>query len=54
MDLVTLGASLHTFWTVWMVAVFLGIVAYAMWPANRAGFEQAGHIPLMDDDGREA
>ncbi|CAK0762400.1 cytochrome c oxidase cbb3-type subunit IV [uncultured Gammaproteobacteria bacterium] len=54
MDIVSLGANLHSFWTVWMVAIFLGIVAYAMWPGNRAEFEKAGQIPLMDDDGREA
>ena len=31
------------------VAVFAVIVAYAIWPKNRKGFDEASRIPLEDD-----
>jgi len=53
MDLTEVGAMLHAYWTVWLVAVFIGITVYAMWPGNRDKFEHARRIPL-DDQGKEA
>ena len=35
--------------TVLSFAAFLGIVAYAAWPANARRFEQAARVPLDDD-----
>lgn len=32
------------------VALFLVSVVYALWPANRAKFEQAARAPLAEDD----
>ncbi len=32
-----------------VVAVFVGIIAWAYWPKHRARFEADGHIPLRDD-----
>lgn len=49
MDLGQLGATLHTWWTVWLMLIFLGIVGYALWPGNRSKFEHARSIPLHDD-----
>lgn len=50
MDWTSIGATLHTFWTVWMVAIFVGIIVYAFWPGNRGHFETASRIPLQDDE----
>jgi cbb3-type cytochrome oxidase subunit 3 len=40
-----------------LAALFAAVVAYAMWPANRATFERAARAPLHDDkdedDGRQ-
>ncbi|SIO66495.1 cytochrome c oxidase cbb3-type subunit 4 [Bradyrhizobium erythrophlei] len=42
-DLVT------TFWTPIFVGIFLAIVAYALWPRNRAAFDEASKMPLRED-----
>lgn len=49
MDWKELGGLLHTFWTVWLVALFIGIVVYAVWPGNRTRFDDASRIPLRED-----
>jgi cytochrome c oxidase cbb3-type subunit IV len=38
-----------TFWTPLFFAIFLGILAYALWPANRETFEDAARMPLRED-----
>ena len=35
--------------TVASLTLFLAIVAWALWPSNRAGFDAAAAIPLADD-----
>jgi cytochrome c oxidase cbb3-type subunit 4 len=42
-DLVT------TFWTPIFVAIFLAIVVYALWPRNKAAFDEAARMPLRED-----
>ena len=42
-DLVT------TWWTPVFVIVFLAIVAYALWPKNKAKFDEAARMPLRED-----
>ena len=42
-DLVT------TLWTPLFVAIFVGIVTYALWPRNKAAFDEAAHMPLRED-----
>jgi cytochrome c oxidase cbb3-type subunit IV len=37
-----------TFWTPIFVVIFLGIVAYALWPKNRDRFDAAARLPLED------
>ena len=37
-------------WVVWMMLLFVAIVAWALWPANRDRFRKAAMIPLTDDD----
>jgi cytochrome c oxidase cbb3-type subunit IV len=42
-DLVT------TFWTPVFVAIFIAIVTYAVWPRNKAAFDDAARVPLRED-----
>lgn len=49
MELSQFAATLHAWWTVWMVLVFIGIVIYAVWPGNRAKFKHASSIPFLDE-----
>lgn len=42
-DLVT------TIWTPAFVVIFLGIVAYAFWPRNKAAFDEAASMPLREE-----
>ena len=38
-----------TFWTPTFVAIFFGIVAYALWPRNKAAFDDAARMPLREE-----
>ena len=38
-----------TLWTPIFVAIFLAIVAYALWPRNKAAFDEAAKMPLRED-----
>ena len=38
-----------TLWTPIFVAVFLAIVTYALWPRNKAAFDEAARLPLRED-----
>ena len=38
-----------SFWTPIFVGVFLAIVAYAYWPRNKAGFDEAARMPLREE-----
>jgi cytochrome c oxidase cbb3-type subunit 4 len=38
-----------TFWTPIFVVIFLAIVSYALWPRNKAGFDEASRMPLRED-----
>jgi cytochrome c oxidase cbb3-type subunit 4 len=42
-DLVT------TLWTPVFVGIFLAIVTYALWPRNKAAFDEAAKIPLREE-----
>ncbi len=32
------------------LTLFIGVVAFVVWPGNRKGFEEASRIPLERDD----
>jgi cytochrome c oxidase cbb3-type subunit 4 len=49
MDLDSIAVMLRSFWTIWLMLLFTGILVYAMWPGNRGKFERAAQIPLKDD-----
>ena len=40
---------LSMLWTPIFVAIFLAIVAYALWPRNKAAFDEAARLPLRED-----
>jgi cytochrome c oxidase cbb3-type subunit 4 len=42
---------LRTLVTVASFAAFLGIVAFAVWPANNRRFQEAAMVPLNDGEG---
>jgi cytochrome c oxidase cbb3-type subunit 4 len=37
------------FWTPIFFVIFLAIVTYAVWPRNKAAFDEAAKIPLRED-----
>jgi cytochrome c oxidase cbb3-type subunit IV len=43
------SALVTTVWTPIFVAVFLAIVTYALWPRNKAAFDEAARMPLRED-----
>lgn len=42
---------LRPFWGLWMMGLFLAIVAWTLWPRRKAEMEQHARIPLQGDDG---
>ncbi|MBO6825982.1 MAG: cbb3-type cytochrome c oxidase subunit 3 [Sneathiella sp.] len=39
----------QTYGLVYLVVLFLIVVAYALWPKNKDKFDKAAHIPLEED-----
>ena len=42
---------LRSFWVLWLMAIFLGIVAWAYWPKRKHEMEEHGRIPFKDENG---
>ena len=38
-----------TFWTPMFVGIFIAIVIYALWPRNKATFDEAARMPLREE-----
>jgi cytochrome c oxidase cbb3-type subunit IV len=38
-----------TFWTPFFIGIFLAVVTYALWPRNRAAFDEAAKMPLREE-----
>ncbi len=38
-----------TWWTPVFVLLFVAVVVYALWPRNRATFDNAANMPLRED-----
>ena len=49
MDMKIIHEMLATLWTVWAVAICLGIAVWALRPANRTRFENDARIPFNDE-----
>ncbi|MDE0706112.1 MAG: cbb3-type cytochrome c oxidase subunit 3 [Rhodospirillaceae bacterium] len=43
-------AFFRSAWVVWMMALFVGIVVWVLWPSNRERFRRAARIPLSEDE----
>ena len=50
MTLESLSEFARSFWVVWMMALFVGIVAWVYWPKRRRELEDLGNIPLREED----
>jgi cytochrome c oxidase cbb3-type subunit 4 len=37
-------------WVLWLMLLFLAIVAWAYWPSRRKKMQEHARIPLEDDD----
>ncbi len=42
-------ATFHAWWTVLMVAIFVGIIAWAWSGRRKQSFDEAAKMPLEDD-----
>jgi cytochrome c oxidase cbb3-type subunit 4 len=42
-------AALRSLWTLWFMALFVGIVVWTFWPRRKCQFEEPSTIPLRDD-----
>ena len=47
----TVSRFAQTWGLAFLVLMFLAVLAYALWPANRAKFSKAARLPLEDDEG---
>jgi cytochrome c oxidase cbb3-type subunit 4 len=45
----TLAEFAQTWGLAYFVAVFLVVLAYALWPSRRQQFEEAARMPLRED-----
>ncbi len=52
MTLLELSELARAWWGVWLMLLFVGIVAWALWPSERRRHEMRDNalIPLRDDD----
>jgi len=39
----------QTWGLLYFVAVFAVVLAYALWPSRKAGFDEAARVPLRED-----
>lgn len=50
MEYETLRTISGTLGLIIFVSLFVGVLAYALWPKNRKKFDHAAHIPLNDNN----
>ncbi len=48
-DFSVLTDLIANLWTPAFFVIFLAILAYALWPRNRAAFDDAAKMPLRED-----
>ena len=39
----------QTWGLLYFVTVFLGVLAYALWPSRKRSFDEAARVPLRED-----
>lgn len=49
MDYESFAAIARTYGLVYLIILFVGVLAYALWPRNRKKFQHASRIPLRED-----
>lgn len=49
MDYETISSFARTYGLVYLTVLFVGVLAYALWPRNRKKFDDAARIPLKED-----
>ena len=40
----------RSFWLIWLVLLFVGIVAWTYWPSRKRKLQEQAEIPLRDDE----
>jgi cytochrome c oxidase cbb3-type subunit 4 len=45
----TVASFAQTWGLVYFVALFAGVLLYALWPSNKKRFDEAASIPLRED-----
>jgi len=40
----------RSLWVVWLMLLFLGIVAWVLWPKHTRKIEEHGKIPFKDEE----
>jgi cytochrome c oxidase cbb3-type subunit 4 len=48
-----LSAFFRQFWGLWLMILFLGVIAWAYRPKNKDRFDDDAMIPLRDEDENE-
>ena len=49
MDYHDMSHFAQTWGLIYLLVLFAGVVAYALWPSNRRKFDDAARIPLKED-----
>ena len=49
MDLNAIASFLRSFWTVWLMLLFVGVLFWAMRPKNKDRFDDASLIPFRNE-----
>ncbi len=49
MDLVTFYMTVRSYWIVWVMLLFVGMIVWVYWPNHRAAMDAHARIPLDDD-----
>lgn len=49
----TILPVLKQFWVVWLMVLFVGIVAWVYWPSRRKEMEDNSRIPFRDEEGND-
>ncbi len=50
-DHATLSAFAKSYGLIYMMAFFIGVLVYALWPANQSRFDKAAGSILEEDEG---
>jgi cytochrome c oxidase cbb3-type subunit 4 len=48
--MVEIAEFLRSLWGLWLMVIFLGIIAWVYWPRRRKKWENHGRIPFDDRD----